>query len=54
MFVHLISIVGYRNRLVVLMNWMWSYFSYDKGIRLIVGDKKGNIFTGHPKQKAEV
>jgi NADH dehydrogenase len=40
MFVHLISIVGYRNRLVVLMNWMWSYFSYDKGIRLIIGNKK--------------
>jgi NADH dehydrogenase len=40
MFVHLISIVGYRNRLVVLMNWMWSYFSYDKGMRLIIGNKK--------------
>lgn len=43
MFVHLISIVGYRNRLLVLINWMWSYFSYDKGIRLIVGSKKENI-----------
>lgn len=40
MFVHLISIVGYRNRLLVLINWMWSYFSYDKGMRLIVGHKK--------------
>jgi NADH dehydrogenase len=43
MFVHLISIVGYRNRLVVLMNWMWSYFSYDKGIRLIIGNNKSTI-----------
>jgi NADH dehydrogenase len=40
MFVHLISIVGYRNRLVVFINWMWSYLSYDKSNRLIVGQSK--------------
>jgi NADH dehydrogenase len=40
MFVHLISIVGYRNRLVVFINWMWSYLSYDKSNRLIVGQNK--------------
>jgi NADH dehydrogenase len=40
MFVHLISIVGYRNRLVVLINWIWSYLSYDKSNRLIVGQNK--------------
>jgi NADH dehydrogenase len=50
MFVHLISIVGYRNRLVVLMNWMWSYFSYDKGMRLIIGSKKGS-FTTHGNEE---
>jgi NADH dehydrogenase len=63
MFVHLISIVGYRNRLVVLMNWMWSYFSYDKGIRLIIGNKNEHVvakdlFTPNkealPTQPAEV
>ena len=36
MFVHLMSIVGFRNRLVVLVNWIWSYFSYDRAIRLII------------------
>jgi NADH dehydrogenase len=43
MFIHLISVIGFRNKLFVLMNWMWSYFSYDKGIRLIIGKKHENV-----------
>jgi len=34
--VHLMSLVGFRNKLVTFVNWMWSYFNYDKGIRLII------------------
>lgn len=40
MFIHLISIISFKNRLIVLLNWITSYFSYDKGIRLILGKKK--------------
>lgn len=36
MFIHLMELVGFRNRLVALVNWSTSYFSYDRGIRLIV------------------
>lgn len=36
MAVHLMSIVGFRNRLVVFINWIWNYFSYDRAIRLII------------------
>ena len=36
MFVHLMSIVGFRNRIIVLINWTWNYFSYDRAIRLII------------------
>lgn len=36
MFVHLMSIVGFRNRIVVLSNWIWNYFTYDRGTRLII------------------
>jgi len=36
MFVHLMSLVGFRNKLVVLVNWIWSYFSLDRGTRLII------------------
>lgn len=40
MFIHLISIISFKNKLIVLLNWMISYFSFDKGIRLILGKKK--------------
>jgi NADH dehydrogenase len=42
MFIHLISLIGFRNKLIVVINWMWSYFTYDTGIRLIIGRKKEN------------
>jgi NADH:ubiquinone reductase (H+-translocating) len=54
MVIHLMSIVGFRNRLVVLINWMFSYFSYDKGMRLIIGNKKENLPTESVAEKAVV
>ncbi len=38
MFVHLMSLVSYKNRLMVFMSWMVSYFSYDRSNRLIIGN----------------
>ncbi len=35
MFLHLMLLVGFRNRIVVLLNWMWNYFSYQRAIRII-------------------
>jgi NADH dehydrogenase len=35
LFVHLYYIIGFRNRLVVLIEWAWDYFRYDRPIRLI-------------------
>jgi NADH dehydrogenase len=35
LFVHLLMIVSFRSRLVVLLNWAWDYFLYDRPIRLI-------------------
>lgn len=40
MFVHLMLLVDYRSRLVVFVNWAWSYLNYDKGTRLIVRKDK--------------
>ncbi len=34
--VHLMSIIGVRNKVVIAINWMWSYFTYDKGDRVII------------------
>jgi NADH dehydrogenase len=54
MVIHLVSIVGFRNRLIVLLNWMWSYFSYDKGMRLIIGERKENLPTARVAEKAVI
>ncbi len=35
LFVHIIFLVGFRNRLLVLFQWAWAYFTFDKGARLI-------------------
>jgi NADH dehydrogenase len=32
---HIVRIIGFRNRLVVLINWAWDYFFYDNQVRLI-------------------
>lgn len=36
MFIHLLFLVGFRNKLVTLMNWIVNYFSYDRGTRVII------------------
>ena len=36
MFVHLISLLGFRNKLVVFINWVGSYLTYNGGARLII------------------
>ncbi len=36
MFIHLMSLVGFRNRVVVFFNWLISYMNYDRGMRLII------------------
>lgn len=43
MFVHLMSIIGFRNKFLVLISWMWSYFSYDKSNRLIIARPKDGV-----------
>lgn len=36
LFIHLISLLGVRNRLMVFINWMWSYFTYTGGLRILM------------------
>src|SRR5207237_1723665 len=33
--VHIIQLIGFRNKLFVLMNWAWDYFFYERAARLI-------------------
>lgn len=37
--VHLVWLIGFRNRTVVLVNWAWNYFTYERGVRLIRDDR---------------
>lgn len=43
--VHLMAIVGVKNRVLILINWMWNYVTYDNSLRLIIRPKlpKGNV-----------
>jgi NADH dehydrogenase len=40
MFVHLMSIVGVKNRLFIFINWAWNYLTYDQSLRLIIRPAK--------------
>jgi NADH dehydrogenase len=37
LFIHLVWLIGFRNRLLVLLQWAWAYFSYQRSVRLIAG-----------------
>ena len=37
LFLHLVYLIGFRNRLNVLVNWLWNYLTYDRSPRLILG-----------------
>ncbi len=35
LFVHILYLIGFRNRLLVMLEWAWAYFAHQRGIRLI-------------------
>jgi NADH:ubiquinone reductase (H+-translocating) len=38
LFIHIFFLIGFRNRLIVMFQWAWSYFTYQRSARLITGD----------------
>jgi NADH dehydrogenase len=38
LFIHVVSLIGFRNRIAVFMQWAWSYVTWQRGARLITGD----------------
>ena len=40
---HLVYLVGFRNRVVVLVNWWWRYLDWPSGPRLIVADVEADL-----------
>jgi hypothetical protein len=41
--IHILFLIGFRNRLVVLMQWAWSYVTWQRGARLITGERKAPL-----------
>ena len=39
MFVHLMAIVGVKNKVLIFINWLWNYVTYDQSLRLIIRAK---------------
>jgi NADH:ubiquinone reductase (H+-translocating) len=40
LFIHIFFLIGFRNRVSVFSQWAWSYFTYERGARLITGDQR--------------
>lgn len=38
--IHIFFLIGFRNRLIVMIQWAWSYFTYERGARLITGETR--------------
>jgi NADH dehydrogenase len=41
LFIHILYLAGFRNRLSVLLEWAYSFFTFQRGARLILGDRRG-------------
>jgi NADH dehydrogenase len=48
---HLLFLVGFRNRLIVLFQWAWSFVSYDRGARLITGPLRRSTDESRAERK---
>ena len=53
-FIHVISLVGFRNRLSVFFSWGWNYFTQDKGLRYILGKTRKPLVEQEVAEKAIV
>lgn len=46
LFVHIMQLTGFRNRVVVLVQWAWAYVTYQRSIRLITGEHRSSARAG--------
>ena len=40
LFIHIFFLIGFRNRFMVIFQWAWSYFTFQRGVRLITGNEE--------------
>jgi len=60
LFVHILFLIGFRNRVLVFIQWAWSYLTYERGARLITGNsnlpgwtasQSGDFITGENEKE---
>jgi NADH dehydrogenase len=47
---HIYFLIGFRSRLIVLINWAWAYFTYARGARIILGTQHEDGIDGRKKE----
>jgi len=53
LFIHIFFLIGFRNRLIVLIQWAWSYLTYERGAQLITGDTHLPGWKGSQAEESE-
>ncbi len=53
LFVHILFLIGFRNRLLVMIEWAWSYLTYERAARLITGSTDLPGFEAHSELTCE-
>jgi NADH dehydrogenase len=53
LFVHIFFLIGFRNRVLVMIQWAWSYLTYERGARLITGSNELPGWTEPKSQPTE-
>ena len=53
LFIHILYLVGFDNRLAVLMRWAWNYVTWNRGARLITGEPPFPLVPGPPADGAD-
>jgi NADH dehydrogenase len=48
---HIVFLAGFRNRVVVFVNWVYAYFTYDLGLRSIVGPRRAGGAAAHAEAR---
>jgi NADH dehydrogenase len=52
LFIHIFFLIGFRNRILVFIQWAWSYVTYERGARLITGSSHLPGWSGmHPTEE---
>ncbi len=47
--IHIFFLIGFRNRIETLIQWIWMYFFYERGVRLITGEAKQDSAVPFPR-----